>query len=99
MEQDVGDVALTLLKLGSTAYYISLELYIYCYLFDNMNIQRELVNFSIYSANWTQMDLKFKKLLLLAMRMNDANNLVIRATPKKIINLQIFASVLTPFCL
>jgi len=62
-------------------------------------IQRELVNFSIYSANWTQMDLKFKKLLLLAMRMNDANNLVIRATPKKIINLQIFASVLTPFCL
>lgn len=43
------------------------------------------------------MDLKFKKLLLLAMWMNDANNLVIKASPKKIINLQIFASVLTSF--
>ncbi|XP_060876717.1 uncharacterized protein LOC132949713 [Metopolophium dirhodum] len=58
-------------------------------------IVRELVNYSIYCCNWTQMDLKFKKLLLLAMRMNDANNWVIKATPKKIVNLQIFACIMS----
>jgi len=39
------------------------------------------------------MDVKFKKLLLLTMRMNDANNLMIRASPKKVVNLQMFANV------
>jgi len=52
------------------------------------------MNFAIYSCNWTKKDLKFKKLVLLAMRMNDANQIIIRVTPKKIINLQMFASVL-----
>jgi len=40
------------------------------------------------------MDMKFKNLLLLTMRMNDANNLMIKASPRKIINLQMFANVL-----
>jgi len=40
------------------------------------------------------MDIKFKKLLLLAMQMNNANNLVIKASPKKFINLQLFDNVL-----
>jgi len=52
------------------------------------------MNFAIYSCNWTKKDFKFKKLVLLAMRMNDASQIIIRATPKKIINLQMFASVL-----
>jgi len=39
------------------------------------------------------MDIKFKKLLLLTMRMNDANNFMIRASPRKVVNLQMFASV------
>jgi len=39
------------------------------------------------------MNLKFKKLLLLSMQMNDANQMLIKASPKKIINLQLFASV------
>jgi len=39
------------------------------------------------------MDVKFKKLLLLAMRMNDANQIVLKVSPKKIINLQLFANV------
>lgn len=40
------------------------------------------------------MDLKFKKLALLAMRMNDCSQLMIRITPKKVINMQLFAGVL-----
>ncbi|KAF0706717.1 odorant receptor 46a-like, partial [Aphis craccivora] len=53
---------------------------------------RQLVNFGIYTCNWTKMDLKFKKLLLLTMQMNNANRMVIKASPKKVINLQLFAS-------
>lgn len=39
------------------------------------------------------MDLKFKKLLLLTMQMNKANEIMMKASMKKIINLQLFASV------
>lgn len=39
------------------------------------------------------MDLKFKKLVLLTMEMNNANQSVIRASPKKIINLQLYNNV------
>lgn len=60
-------------------------------------MQRELVNFGMYSCNWTEMDLKFKKLLLLSMRMNDANQIMIKASAKKIINLELFIDVLFYF--
>jgi len=39
------------------------------------------------------MDLKFKKILLIAMKFNNANQLKIKATPNKIVNLQLFSSV------
>lgn len=39
------------------------------------------------------MNLKFKKLLLLTMQMNKANEIMMKASMKKIINLQLFASV------
>jgi len=40
------------------------------------------------------MDIQLKKLLLFTMQMNNANNEVIKASPKKIVNLQLFANVL-----
>jgi len=40
------------------------------------------------------MDLKFKKLLLFTMRMNDANRVILKASPKKTIDLQLFSNVL-----
>lgn len=39
------------------------------------------------------MDMKFKKFLLFTMRMNDANQLKIKTSYTKIVNLQLFASV------
>ncbi|CAH1736833.1 unnamed protein product [Aphis gossypii] len=89
------DTLLPLIKIGSSVVYITGRLFIYCYLFDSINIKRESVNYSIYSCNWTKMDLKFKKLLLLTMQMNDANRMVIKASPRKIINLQLFASIMS----
>jgi len=40
------------------------------------------------------MDLKFKKLLLLTMEMNNANKLMIKASPTKIVDLQTYANVI-----
>lgn len=106
---------------GSSIIYASFKLYIYCYLFNNINIavrawlfypvslinihnntifffiftQKASVTFGIYSCNWTMMDIKFKKLVQYAMQMNDATQSVIKATPKKIIDLQLFANVCT----
>lgn len=47
----------------------------------------------MYSSNWTSMDLKLKKLLLLSMQMNDADKSMIKATPTKIVNLELFVKV------
>ncbi|XP_025200214.1 odorant receptor 2a-like [Melanaphis sacchari] len=86
---------LEIIKLGSSALYLCVHLFLYCYLFDNMNVKLQSVNTSIYSCDWTKMDVKFKKLLLLTMQMNNANNLMIKASPKKIVNLQLFANIVT----
>lgn len=55
--------------------------------------------FGIYSCNWTGMNLKFKKLLLLTMRMNSAHRLITKITPTKIINLNFFANVIIENCI
>ncbi|XP_022169050.1 odorant receptor 22b-like [Myzus persicae] len=86
---------LTIIKLGSSVIFIGSEIFLYCYLFGSMNLKRESVNFSLYSCDWTKMDNKFKKLLLLTMRMNNANNLMIKASPKKVVDLQMFANVIS----
>ncbi|CAH1736831.1 unnamed protein product [Aphis gossypii] len=90
-----SDTLLPLIKISISVVYITGRLFIYCYLFDSIYIQRESVNFNIYCCNWTKMNLKFKKLLLLTMQMNDANRMGIKASPKKIINLQLFASIMS----
>jgi len=51
------------------------------------------MNFALYSSNWTQMEIQFKKLLLLAMQMHDANKLNIKLTAELIINLELFTKV------
>lgn len=48
----------------------------------------------MYSCNWTMMNLKFKKLLLLSMMMDDANQSMFKITPKKVINVQLFTKVI-----
>lgn len=51
------------------------------------------MNFALYSCNWTQMNIKFKKLLLLAMQVHTSNGLNMKLTAKLIINLEMFANV------
>ncbi|XP_025192483.1 uncharacterized protein LOC112592593 [Melanaphis sacchari] len=70
------------------------QLFLYCYFFGLINLKKESVIYGMFSCDWTSMDLKFKKLLLLSMRMNGADKLMLKATPTKIINLEFFVKVM-----
>lgn len=51
------------------------------------------MNFALYSSNWTELGMDFKKLICLTMQMNNAEKLVLKISAKKIVNLEMFASV------
>lgn len=51
------------------------------------------MNFSLYCSDWTQTNIKFKKLMLLIMRMNDSEKTVLKISMKRTINMEMFASV------
>lgn len=57
------------------------------------DFQKSEVNFGLYSSNWTEMDLKFKKTLLLTMQMNAAHRRVIKISPLYVVNLEMFSQV------
>jgi len=49
----------------------------------------------LYSSNWTEMDMKCKKLILLTMKMNNANQKKLKFIQTKIVNLEMFFKVNT----
>ncbi|XP_050544520.1 uncharacterized protein LOC126907347 isoform X5 [Daktulosphaira vitifoliae] len=57
------------------------------------NYQINVVQFAMYSVDWTAKSIKFKKMLLLAMSLNTTNKLKMDITPQKTINLEVFASI------
>jgi len=57
------------------------------------------MNFALYSSNWTDMSIKFKKLLLLTMRINNAENLKMKISIKRMVNMEMFADVRTTIIL
>ncbi|XP_060877188.1 uncharacterized protein LOC132950023 [Metopolophium dirhodum] len=72
----------------------SCHLFLTCYLFSIVDEQKESMNFALYSSNWTDMSIKFKKLLLLTMRMNDAENLKMKISMNRMVNMEMFADVM-----
>ncbi|XP_060840299.1 uncharacterized protein LOC132921341 [Rhopalosiphum padi] len=82
------------IKLISAFGYMIIILLLVCYLLERINNKKESVNFEMYSCNWTTMNLRSKKMLLLSMQLNNANELTIKITPRRIINLQFFNSVM-----
>ncbi|XP_022167641.1 odorant receptor 22c-like [Myzus persicae] len=73
---------------------LTIELYIYCYGFNHIEDGKSTVNFGLYSSNWTEMDLKFKNTLLMAMIMNSAHKRVMKVSPNSIVNLEMFTGVM-----
>jgi len=47
----------------------------------------------MYSSNWEDMDIEAKKLILLAMKMNNAHKLYMKITKTKIVNMEMFTHV------
>ncbi|XP_050057584.1 odorant receptor 46a-like [Aphis gossypii] len=70
------------------------HIYVICYLFDDVNQQKDSINFALYSNDWTQSNTQHKHLLLHAMRMNNAENLRLHVTQNRIVNFKMFTSIM-----
>ncbi|XP_015367779.1 PREDICTED: odorant receptor 46a, isoform B-like [Diuraphis noxia] len=73
---------------------LTIELYIYCYGFNHIEVGKSTVNFGLYSSNWTEMDLKFKKTLLMAMILNSSHKRVMKVSPNSFVNLEMFTRLM-----
>ncbi|XP_050431800.1 uncharacterized protein LOC126840229 [Adelges cooleyi] len=82
------------LKILSTMVRCIIHLYILTYHFGLVDHEINALNFSLYSCDWTSKDIKFKKLLLMAMQINNANDIKMKVSPKKVVNLEMLGSVL-----
>ncbi|XP_026814358.1 uncharacterized protein LOC113554633 [Rhopalosiphum maidis] len=82
------------IRLISSFGNVIVVLLIFCHLLERINNNMKFVHFGMYSSNWTSMNLRSKKMLLLSMQLNNANELMIKITPKKIVDPQFFSSVI-----
>ncbi|XP_050546718.1 uncharacterized protein LOC126908570 isoform X2 [Daktulosphaira vitifoliae] len=57
-------------------------------------VMKNKMNFFMYSCNWTEQNLEFQKILLLTMKLNNANNFTMKVTPTKVFNLEMFSRVM-----
>ncbi|XP_025205128.1 odorant receptor 94a-like [Melanaphis sacchari] len=80
----------TIIKMICLIPTFSFQIYMVCYLFGSLHDQKDSIIFSLYSSNWTEMDMKCKQLILLTMRVNNANFKKLKFTTIKIINLEFF---------
>ncbi|XP_025420356.1 odorant receptor 46a-like [Sipha flava] len=86
--------SLPILKFFSGMASLTIELYIYCYAFNHIETKKNVVNFGLYSSNWTAMSIKFKRTLLATMKMNAAHQRLMKITPISIVNLEMFSKVM-----
>ncbi|KAE9539985.1 hypothetical protein AGLY_005237 [Aphis glycines] len=67
-----------------------IQMFMSCYVFDILHNKKDSMTFALYSCNWTEFDMKCKKLILLTMVMNNAHHQKLQYTRTRIINLEIF---------
>ncbi|XP_016657950.2 odorant receptor 2a-like [Acyrthosiphon pisum] len=73
---------------------LTIELFIFCYGFNHIETAKSVLNFGIYSSNWTEMDLTFKKTMLLTMKMNSSHKRAMKVSPNSAVGLEMFARVM-----
>ncbi|XP_050544530.1 odorant receptor 33b-like [Daktulosphaira vitifoliae] len=81
------------MKLLNSTLILLITLFIMCYFNSYLENQINEVEFAMYSIDWIDKSIKFKKMLLLTMSLNNANRLKMNITPQKTLNLGVFASV------
>ncbi|XP_022177095.1 uncharacterized protein LOC111038350 [Myzus persicae] len=90
-EEDFTEsMAVITLKAGFAIPFCIYQMYISCHMFETLHIKKDSIIFALYSCNWTEMDMKCKKLILLTMRMNNAHHQKLQYTRTRIINMEIF---------
>ncbi|CAI6364119.1 unnamed protein product [Macrosiphum euphorbiae] len=99
MSFDEGDNADSILsfKLFIVLPLINFQLFMTCSLFGTINEKKDSIIFALYSSNWTNMDLKSKKMILFNLTINNANQLKMKFTNTKIVNLEMFSHTMR-FC-
>ncbi|CAI6366105.1 unnamed protein product [Macrosiphum euphorbiae] len=70
------------------------KLFAMSYFFGNIVEQKDSIVYALYSSIWTEMDMRCKKLVLLTMKMNNANQKKLKFTRTKIVNLEMFFKTL-----
>ncbi|CAI6350149.1 unnamed protein product [Macrosiphum euphorbiae] len=94
MEEDITQyMVLTLMKAGFSIPSFIFQMYMSCFLINTLETKKDSITFGLYSSNWTEMDIKFQKLILLTMRMANAHQNKLQFTRTKIINMEIFYQV------
>ncbi|CAI6344614.1 unnamed protein product [Macrosiphum euphorbiae] len=71
-----------------------LHIYFICNLLNEINEQKDSMNFALYSGDWSGKSLKYKKMILNAMQMNSTDKLKLKVTMSRIVNLELFTSVM-----
>ncbi|XP_022169092.1 odorant receptor 33b-like [Myzus persicae] len=77
-------------RLFCTILPILIQIFTICYFYGNIHDQKDSILFALYSSNWTEMDMKCKQLILLTMKLNNANHKQLKFTRTKIVNLEMF---------
>ncbi|XP_050536775.1 uncharacterized protein LOC126902974 isoform X4 [Daktulosphaira vitifoliae] len=77
-----------------TAFSNLFEMLIACYFFQIINDEKEKINFALYSCNWTEMGIEFQKLILIGMRVNDAEKTKMKITTQKLIDVHLFGEII-----
>ncbi|CAI6362883.1 unnamed protein product [Macrosiphum euphorbiae] len=91
MEEDITQyMVLTLVKASFGIPFCTFQMYMTCFVFNTLEIKKDSITFGLYSSNWTEMDLKLKKLILLTMRMANAQQDKLQFTRTRIINMELF---------
>ncbi|XP_022178692.1 odorant receptor 46a-like [Myzus persicae] len=85
----------TTIKLICLIPSISFQIFLVCSLFTNLHNQKDSIIFALYSSNWTEMNIKCRKLILLTMRMNNTNQKKLKFTGTKIVNLELFYKIMS----
>ncbi|XP_050544516.1 odorant receptor 46a-like isoform X1 [Daktulosphaira vitifoliae] len=82
------------MKLLSSTLILLISLFIMCYFNSYLENQINKVELAMYSIDWTDKNIKFKKMLLLTMSLNNTKRLKMNITPQKTLNLEVFASAM-----
>ncbi|XP_060876983.1 uncharacterized protein LOC132949888 [Metopolophium dirhodum] len=91
MEDDFTEyMAFTSVKAFFGIPFCTSQVYMSCFIFTTLNTKKDSITFALYSSNWTEMDMKCKKLILSTMRLNDAHQQKLQYTRTRIINMEIF---------